>query len=64
MTPEEPLPTVYDLGILGIHLVLIAVGVGAILFADVVIVDFALGFLGGVAYFSLNWRWRYGFWPD
>ena len=54
----------WHLAIFAIIVLLAALILGTIHFAGVSVIDYALGFISGIALYSLFWRWRYGFWPD
>lgn len=54
----------WHLAIFTIIAVLVTLALGTMYFINVDVMDYALGFISGIALYSLFWRWRYGFWPD
>lgn len=54
----------WHLAIFATIVILAALALGTVYFLDIVIIDYALGFISGISLYSIFWRWRYGFWPD
>ena len=66
---EPPLPgdnpdLKLDVLVMAAHFILVVVLFGLALYLDPSIPSMAFGFILGVAFYSLFWRWRYGHWPD